>query len=581
MRTKSFRMLIASMVLLSPWGYGQAAAPEWRNNFVADLASANVPEAGETVCTFNNPREGWVFIAVDNVQVAARLDQDVEPIAWRANPESGRGEAMRHLADGEHALHLIGAAGTKVSVRAIPELAFCYYPSSRHIEAYPPYDWEYVSKHVLPHVNVLVSRSDIPPEQFAAWSAEGRRWIRNEGLPGLSSEQAPSVDDVYAVWNQNPALTEPGYSGLIVDEFLDSSPEHYAAWSGALRRLHENPAFAGQTFYAWCTTIFEHPQGLEFCKQLLTGGDRLVWEVYLREDASREQARKRIEREVRNPLREWREKLPGVEERLVLCPGYLSAPPESLNLHPNVDYHVFLDEQFLFFATDPAFRGVYGVMEYMAAYADEESLRFAHKLFRHYCIDGNSTRFSNDPYQLAHVMNPDFDNGLDAWRVQPAHDGSIKQDSMKGFSWLEGRYPRTKEGDTFCVFTRSADAPNALRQTIRSLQPGRLYSVKLISANLDALDQQQVLPLFLRIDGAESVPEHGFQHPFASCYSHEVEPYTRENPAHFNFHRLVFRATGETADLIISDWPDASGPGGATGQRLAFNFVEVQPFWAP
>lgn len=579
MRIIDVHVVATITVLIAASGFTEPLA--WRNNFVADLGSVTLPETGQAALTFSNPREGWVLIAADKSEIVAHVNKEAAPIVWRANPENGALEAMRHLPLGEHTLRLNGAAGTKVLVRAIPELAFCYYPSSRHIEAYPPYDWEYVSKHVLPHVNVLVSRSDIPPDQFAAWTAEGRRWIRNEGLPGISSEEAPSIDDVYAVWSQNPALIQSGYGGLIVDEFLDSSPEHYAAWSGALRRLHENPAFAGQTFYAWCTDIFNHAQGSDFCKQILSGGDRFAWEVYLREDASLDKARDRIRREVQQPLLKWRKALPGVEGRLVLCPGYLSAPPESLNLHPNVDYHVFLDEQFLVFATDPAFRGVYGVMEYMAAYADEESLRFAHKLFRHYCIEGNTTRFSDDPYDLEHIENPDFNNGLDAWQVQPAREGSIKQDSMTGFSWLEGRYPRTKTGDTFCVFTRSDDAPNAIRQTIRALRPGRLYSVKLISANPDALDQQQVLPLWVRVDGAECLNEFAFQHPFASCYSHVVGPYTSEHPAQFNFHRVVFRATSETAELVITDWPDDAGSVGPTGQRLAFNFVEVQPFWAP
>lgn len=152
---------------------------------------------------------------------------------------------------------------------------------------------------------------------------------------------------------------------------------------------------------------------------------------------------------------------------------------------------------------------------------------------------------------------------------------------MKGFSWLEGRYPRTRTGDTFCEFMRSEAAPNAIRQRIRALQAGRLYSVKLISADLDALEEQQLLPLFVRVDGAERLPAYGFQQCYASCYSHEVAPYTREHPARLNFHRVVFRATGDTAELVIMDWPDEDSPGGPAGQRIAFNFVEVQPFWAP
>jgi len=42
--------------------------------------------------------------------------------------------------------------------------------------------------------------------------------------------------------------------------------------------------------------------------------------------------------------------------------------------------------------------------------------------------------------------------------------------------------------------------------------------------------------------------------------------------------RLVFRALGTTAKLTISDWIDATDPGGPIGQEILYNFVEVQPY---
>jgi hypothetical protein len=152
---------------------------------------------------------------------------------------------------------------------------------------------------------------------------------------------------------------------------------------------------------------------------------------------------------------------------------------------------------------------------------------------------------------------------------------------MKGFSWLQGRYPKTASGDQFCWMKRSAEAPNRVCQTIQELQPGRLYSLKLISADLQQLDKKQELALATDIDGAERLDKYCFQFPYPSCYSHEVPPYNRSHPAHFNFHRVVFRPTGRTAELVISDWATPGDPGGPLGQETAFNFVEVQPFLEP
>ena len=99
---------------------------------------------------------------------------------------------------------------------------------------------------------------------------------------------------------------------------------------------------------------------------------------------------------------------------------------------------------------NPAFWRMYGIMEYTVSYADEESLRYAHKLFRHYCIEGNRNRFSNDPYVLPHLKNPDFAEGLAHWRIDAAEEGSIAQGEMLGFNWLAARFQQANEPDPFC-----------------------------------------------------------------------------------------------------------------------------------
>ncbi|MCX5771722.1 MAG: hypothetical protein NTZ09_15835 [Candidatus Hydrogenedentes bacterium] len=573
MATKALAALLATMVCASLASYAGPAEPRRLNNVVTQLAEVESLSGDAESVDFSNPRDGWIFIGVGKAAGAeprAVIDAAGSALVWRTNPRSGAPEAMVKLPKGAHQLRVEGAQGLRLDVRAIPEIQYCYYPTKPHIAAYGPYDWAYMEKYVLPDVNTIVTRSEVDPDQFAEWLREGRQWLSNASLPGLSNETAPSPDAVYAYWAENSVVTKPGFGGLIVDEFIGASEGHYAAWAEAWGRLHETPGFAGKEFYAWCGNMWDEPASLEFAKKLMKKGDLFVWEQYLREGKDEQDAREEIDR-CKSHFAKWKQELPGVEKQMVVCLGYLSAPPESLNLNPSADYQVYLDMQFYALATAPEFDGVYGVMEYMADYADEESLRYAQKLFRHYCIEGNTARFNKDPYLLPHLKNADFADGLDHWRAEPADEGSIDSRSMKGFSWLEGRYPETKQGDTFCWMKRAGEKPNRVLQPLQQLTPGRLYSVKAIAADPAQLDVQKETRIDIEVAGADIVQKFGFSFAYPSCYSHEVEPYSERHPAWFTLHRAVFRATGPTAELAISDRGEA-------GAETAFNFVEVQPF---
>jgi Glycosyl hydrolases family 2, sugar binding domain len=563
---------------------GEHAGLKVRNNFVTDLLSVRLPKAGKAEHHFVNPRAGWVFIQAAATKTAptGHLDEEATPLVWRTNPDTGAFEAMQKLTEGKHTLRVANVDSGSLEVRTVPELAYCYYPGSPHVTPYGPYDWAYVTRHVLPHVNTLITTSGGTDEEFAQWLSEGRQWIANSGLPGLMADTPPTADEVFQAWARVPGVTKPGYAGIIVDEFLAKGPDFYQAWGDALRKLHEVPTFADRTFYAWCGgDIFSLGGSIDFFELVMELGDRFSWEKYLCEAPSEEEALNTLIRELRVPMLAWRKQAPGVEKQLVMCLGYLCAPPETLNRDPGVDHHVFMDMQFQFLATDPSFWNVHGVMEYMSAYADEESIRWAHKMFRHYCIEGNRTRLTEGPYALPHLVNPDFAEGLGGWTVEAAEEGGIDTDSMEGYSHLHGRYPRTTQGDQFCRMTRSGKAPNQVRQTLRELKPGKLYSLKLISSDIGQLDLKQAVSLRIDIEGVDVLEQHGFEHTYPINYAHTLEPYTREHPAYFTFRRVVFRPRSETAELTISDWAGTNEPGGTVGQKTAFNFVEVQPFLEP
>jgi hypothetical protein len=237
--------------------------------------------------------------------------------------------------------------------------------------------------------------------------------------------------------------------------------------------------------------------------------------------------------------------------------------------------------QFHLVANDPAFAGVAGLMTYLSSYSDEETVRWAGKLFRHYALEGHAERMTDDPYTLPHLTNPDFEQGTEGWEIAAAEPGSVQPGSMSGYSWLEGRYPPTSQGDTYLVLRRSPKGPNRISQTIRDLTSGRLYSLRLYTADVGDLSQRQKHAVSLTLAGAEVLPGRHIQHVFPNCYSHHLAPFDDKHQAWMDYHWLVFRPAGPEVRLTIADWPETGAPDGPIGQQLAVNFVEVQPYDAP
>ena len=147
-----------------------------------------------------------------------------------------------------------------------------------------------------------------------------------------------------------------------------------------------------------------------------------------------------------------------------------------------------------------------------------------------------------------------------------------------GFSWLEGRFPQTSQGDTVLWMKRSARRPNSVSQPITALQPGRLYSLRLYSGDYKDLSRRQKHAVAIELHNVEVLPEKSFQHIFANCYDHSYGPYNKDHRAWLNYHWIIFRAKGEAATPRISDWANPKEPGGPLGQELIMNFVEIQPY---
>ena len=233
-------------------------------------------------------------------------------------------------------------------------------------------------------------------------------------------------------------------------------------------------------------------------------------------------------------------------------------------------------------ATAPALFGLWGVQPYRSNYVDEEILNCTGAMLRHYGIEGKTDRMLSDPYELRHVLNPDFENGTAQWELAPAEPGDISSGKFAGYGQLEGRYPGGVMGDTFLLLARSAKGPNVIGQKLRDLRAGRLYSVKVITGDYGDLEsgksRRDQQALSIKIEGAEVLPG-GFDCAFRSARG--PKPFDMGTPFWMTYHWLQFRAQGPTAKLCLSDWAEPDTAGGPAGQQVTINFVEVQPVWEP
>jgi len=133
-------------------------------------------------------------------------------------------------------------------------------------------------------------------------------------------------------------------------------------------------------------------------------------------------------------------------------------------------------------------------------------------------------------------------------------------------------------GDHFAVMKRSAKAPNVLKQTLAGLKPGALYQVSFCSMDYDDMlapgtVNRETPGVKVSIAGAERIGD--LDHVVRFRGKKAGEP---ERTAVF-VHRIVFRATAETAEMAISDWLEDSAPGGEVGERTAFNYVGCTAYY--
>jgi hypothetical protein len=441
---------------------------------------------------------------------------------------------------------------------------------------------------MLPNCNMIESgRVDIPEQQ--EWLAQGKLWLANVQAPGLLDDKEWTVEallDLWlhpgqpTAWPERPQLALAKLSGMQVDEYYAGakSTRFMAALARSIAQLSVHPDFSGKLWIPFLAGKFGATRDNLFMKTLLGTHWPFSEEVYIGEMPTEAEDMKSIRGSFLGVAAAYERAHPGSLRRMIFTPMYAYLPYCTTNRCPQADFRVHLDMQMQVLASAPAFFGLWGVQPYRSNYVDEEILNCMGRLLRHYCIEGKTARMLTDPYELRHVTDPDFEKGTVHWQITAAEDGAVGAGQFAGYGTLEGRYPGGAMGDTFVRLKRSAKRPNVVSQQLQGLKPGRLYSLKLMTADYDDLQggksRKAVQTVSITLDGAEVLPG-GFSHPFHSC--REVKSFTAKAPFWMTYHWLRFRAASPTAKLIISDWAKPDAPGAPIGQQVICNFVEVQP----
>src|SRR3989440_6642288 len=456
---------------------------------------------------------------------------------------------------------------------------------------------EFLKADILPNITTLIVPSSIQLSQSVMddWHRQGKRFVAESGI----NSDAKTAEDHFKYWTGFYDKA-PFLDGIIINEFIVNKPvvewaeltaerrsrmdrerQKYEVYGEALKKMRADDRSKNKLLYAYVggsgKKLNQEIIGTNFIRTIVGCGYRVALERYLHEMSSEQGSKDALKTFVEG-IADWETREPGVPNQMVIAFGLFSMPPGGLNKQPNVDYHVWMDQQMNIVANHPAMTGMDGLEWWTSLLADEETVRFVGKLYRHYAIEGKTEMLTQDPLFLTHIRNGDFEKGTEGWTIHPSAEGTIAVKSFLRYGRIQGRYmglgrPADPEhiGDTFLWMKRSEKGPNTVSQTIKDLQPGRLYSMKMFSCDYDDL----VNPKTKKIEEIKSTAtvllegvDLDAKRSFTEVYSSTPEP---KIPVCITYYWKVFRAKATAAKLTVSDWQSEKEAGAAFGQEQTFN----------
>lgn len=571
--------------LLAPKPAPCSQVPERRLNSLVTRLKSGTAQPGTVA--FSAPRDGWIWISLEKGGANTRVDLDGREVV-RFRPGE-RFETMRRVTSGDHTLRFVGTTGGTFVVNAIPQIFAYAYPRTFRSgttwiqEGYRPFQGEeFRTKCLYGFVNTFnygYGPGSIPAEDFADLRGRGIEMVQLCGPWGAWCKgfdgHLQSVDGTAARLLAHGGQTWTNYCGTAFDEIDIGTVKEKWFYAQALRKMKDAP----RPHYTWSSgcKFVPTPLNAEYlsaCLDVSGGRGRFLFECYPRPPATEAEAEAYLDDFVNDPVRRAKRLLPGCEDGLLVIMGlYNLFVSSTYNPSCATDTKRFYDLYLHRLATHPDFVGLAGTGLYAYEHGTEEDVRWIARLFRHYCLEGRTSRLSDDygyAYAPAHVANGDFAKGLAGWTVEPATDGAVEARTVTSWGRKALRISGKSEvGDTAAVFRRSEKGVSFLRTKVAGLKPGALYAFKYAVGDVRALKQKEAptprsFGIAARVVGAAEpgdlpLDRYGLrEHRNAFC----------------NFRVCVFRATASDAELVFSD-ADAEN-----GAELAVNAVSVAPYFA-
>ncbi|MBR2838337.1 MAG: carbohydrate binding domain-containing protein [Kiritimatiellae bacterium] len=529
---------------------------------------------------FSTACEGWIWIALSGGADGAK-EFKLDGKAVGAAAVGGRMEAMCRVPAGEHVL-VADSAGELV-VNSIPTIMGTYFPDP--IDA-PFYAKEFALKHILPAFNTFsygwnlakIAKSDRAELDRLGREIFGQTCRWNPRSSGFNGRMEPS-DHLAKRMLATPGMNDPRMSGLTFDEIAAVDLLEKQRFTGALRLL----ADAERPIWVWssgvkydCNEI--NADYLSSIASACRGSGRLMLECYARTAADEKSAAEYLQGLLDDNILRTEKMVPGFRRAAMIVNGaYTELGGYCTDCRPAADVKRFWDMYLNKLATSPVAEGLAGVGLYAIHRSEEEDLRWACRLFRHYAIEGRTDMLSDEygfAYNPGHIRNPDFAEGLSGWTAVPAEEGGVGAAELKKLAASQGRRDLKAGGNKACRFRRSAKRPNVLSQKIVGLVPGRVYSVRVAVSDAKEVASGKWNPRKLafgvEVRGAEDVTAK-------SAISRWGEPVRVART--LNEITVVFKALAKDAELVFSDWESSGNPGGPVGEELVFNAVRVKPYY--
>ncbi len=535
------------------------------NNQVHELARRDFAKSADGELGFSVFRHGWVWICGEGA-----LALDGKPLPPH--------ETFVKLAPGDYRLAYRGATGL-LRVHAVPQLS-CNFPGTREVStnfADPLMTLDIIYRH-LGRTNhaVGVGGANRVPAHLQKWKDLGRDFLCTVPLAPLDAN--PDAAKFTETLRQQDRRLPSADFALDLDEIgFYQGDQKFQALAEALRAAGTG---MDREFYV-CVIARPHSAvHAEFISAVLNAGrgrGYLRLEQYLFQQKTLAETEKYLDQHY--DLSSFEKTFPGSLRHLQILLGVVDYPRFMMTHYPEIDNKVFMDMQMHRIATRPGLQDIQGIGLYGTHRCSEETFRWCMALYRHYFVEGNTAPLAEQfgfTYRPGHIQNPDFEQGLDHWTAT----GAVAAGRVPGFGRRERWASDGSRGDKFCVMTKSAEKENRIVQKATGLVPGRLYSIRFIVADYDYLLQNN--NAITRYDNRAFVaPEDGELIPaLASAHIHtDNATRNKANYARINDKRFVFRAKKSEALIGIGDWRSEAEPGSRVGQRTAFHFIQVLPYY--